>query len=166
MLHGQRIIFVSIVDNDSECIPNMGFRIWHYEKLIKKLLKNENCVIGRKTYDLVQWKGRKTWVLTKDKDWHRSGVGTIHSIDDFHLFIEGSLYILGGKSLYDQLSPYLDEIHLYVLNNHLGSEPWIKLNMKDWKPLSYVSKKTWSYANMEKTVDYYYTDANEGFLNS
>ena len=36
MLHNQRIIFVSIIDNDNESISDMGIRIWHHEKLINK----------------------------------------------------------------------------------------------------------------------------------
>ena len=154
MLHNQRIIFVSIIDNDNESISNMGIRIWHHEKLINKFLKTKNCIIGKKTYDITQWKGKNTWVLTTDKKWHRSGVGTIHSLDDIHLFMEGPVYILGGNSLHHQLKDYVDEVHLFVMNNRKGSDPWIKLEMKDWKPLNYISRGIWSYAHMEKSINH------------
>jgi dihydrofolate reductase len=144
----------------------MGFRIWHYEKLVKRLIREYNCVIGRKTYDLVQWKGPKTWVLTRKKKWSRSGVGKINSIEDFHLHIEGPVYVLGGNSLFQQLKPYADEIHLYVINNLLGSEPWIKLDMKNWKPVKYTSRTAWSYAHLEKSLDFDLFNLNEEILPS
>ena len=150
MLDGNRIIFVAIIDNNNESVPDLGVRIYHHEKLVKGFLKEHNCVIGRKTYEITQWKGPKTWVLTKNKKWHKSRVGTIHSIDDFHLFMEGPIYIIGGNSLFDQLEKHVDEVHLYVMNNAKGKDPWIEMNMKDWKPTSYMSRTVWSYAHMYK----------------
>ena len=140
MLDGNKIIFVAIIDNDNESVPNLGVRIWHHEKLVKGFLKEHNCVMGRKTYDITQWKGPKSWVLTTNKKWKKTGIGTIHSIDDFHLFIDGPVYVIGGNSLFKQLEEYVDEVHLFVMNNDKGEDPWIEMDMKDWKPISYISR--------------------------
>jgi dihydrofolate reductase len=164
MLHGQKIIFVSIVDNYNQTIDNMQIRVWHYQRLISRLLKTENCLIGRKTYDLTQWKGPKTWVLTRDIQWHRSNVGTIHDIDDLHLHTEGDIYVLGGNSLHEQLSDYIDEVHLYVLNNTKGSTPWIEIEVRDWKPIQYESKMIWSYIHLEKCKNHDPHNLNEDIL--
>jgi dihydrofolate reductase len=165
MLHGQKIVFVSIVDNDNETIPDLGFRIWHHEKAISRFLKTENCIMGRKAYDVTQWKGPNSWVLTKNLKWRRSGIGTMHNLDDIHLFTEGPVYVLGGNSIQSQLAEYVDEVHLYVLNNRKGKDPWITLDMKDWKPINYVSKGVWSYAHMEKVMNYDPHDLNQELFN-
>jgi dihydrofolate reductase len=150
MLHGQKIAFVSIIDDASKVYPDLSVRVWDYQKLVKKLLKNKTCLIGRKTFELTGWKGPNTYVLTKKKKWTRYGVGTIHDLDDLHLFTKGTVYVLGGASLFKQLTPYLDELHIYVINMEEGSEPWIKLDMKDWQPLDYSNRGLWSYAHLEK----------------
>lgn len=150
MLNEQRIIFVSIVDNNNEMLSGLGMRIWHAELMIKEFLKNKTCLIGRKTFEITQWKGANSWVITKNKKWYRSGVGTIHSLDDLHLFAEGPIYVLGGISLYEQLKDFVDEMHLFVVNDSKGNEPWIDIDMKNWKPLDYLDRKIWSYVHLEK----------------
>jgi dihydrofolate reductase len=150
MLHNQKIIFVAIVDNQSKMIPDFGTRIWHHEMLIRKLLKNANCLMGRNTYDMTGWKGQNTWVLTSKRSWRRVGVGTIHELDDLHLHIDGPVHVLGGQSLYKQLEKFVDEVHMYVVNNKEGTEDWIKMSMTQWKPHSYKNETIWSYANLHK----------------
>lgn len=150
MLDGKKIIFVAIVDNNNNSIDGLGIQIWHYRKLIKGLLNTNTCVMGKHTYDITQWKGPNTWILSRDKKLRLTRVGVIHSIDDFHLFMDGPIYVLGGNSLYHQLEPYMDEVHLYVLNNTKGKLPWISLNMNNMRPTNYISKGIWSYAQMEK----------------
>ena len=98
MLNEQPIIFVSIVDNKSTMMPHLKTRIWHHQKLIGKLLREETCILGRRTFDITRWKGYHSRVLTRDREWRRSGIGTIHDIDDLHLHSEGPVYVLGGIS--------------------------------------------------------------------
>jgi dihydrofolate reductase len=154
MLNEQTIIFVSIVDNKSTMMPHLKTRIWHHQKLINYLLSEEACVIGRRTFDITRWKGQHSWVLTRDRNWRRSGIGTIHDIDDLHLHSEGPIYVIGGISLFKQFEPYVDEIHLYVINTDEGTEPWISLNMKDWKPQNYTNRGLWSYAHLYRVQNY------------
>jgi dihydrofolate reductase len=154
MLHGQKIIYVSIVDNKSKTIPGFKTRIWHHQKLVNGLLRSKVCIIGRKTFDITRWKGPNCWVLTSDVKWRRSNLGTIHDIDDIHLHTEGDVYVLGGTSLFLQFQNYIDEIHLYVINSTDGKEPWIKLNMRDWKPSSYINRGLWSYGHLIRSKNY------------
>jgi dihydrofolate reductase len=151
MLDDIKITFVAIVDNKNQYNRDLTERIWSHEKFIRELLKKETCIIGRRTFELTNWKGPKSWVLTSNREWRRSGIGTIHSIDDLHLFVEDdNIFVLGGQSLYEQMSDYVDEIHLYVFNNKKGEEDWIRFNMKEWQPVDYDSNKTWSYAKLER----------------
>lgn len=148
MLHNQKIIFVTISDNQSKMIADLGTRVWHHEILVRGFLQKENCLMGRKTYEMTKWKGEKSWVLTSDKNWRKPGIGTIHDLDDLHLHCEGPIYVLGGQSVFQQLEKYVDEIHMYVINNREGIEDWIRINMKDWKPRDYRNENVWSYAHL------------------
>jgi dihydrofolate reductase len=151
MLHGQKISFVFIIDNDSKMVPGLKARIWHHELLVKQLLRDEVCIMGRKTQELTGWKGEKSWVLTRDKNWRRVGIGTIGSLDDIHLHTEAeTIYVLGGKGLFKKLQHNVDELRMYVVNNREGSEPFPKIKTEEWKPMDYVSEKIWSYGHLER----------------
>lgn len=155
MINGNRIIFVSLVDNRSQSYENLSVRIWNHEEMVKKFLQNENCVMGRRTHELTQWKGPKSWVLTHKKNWKSIGIGTIHKIEDFHLWMEGDIYILGGTSLFRQMESYVDEIHLFVFNAISKKitdtdTNWIKLNMQDWAHKDYLNRDYWSYVNLSR----------------
>jgi len=164
MLHNQKIIFVSVVDNNSNTFEDFSTRTFHHERLISDLFQTENCLVGRKTFEILQRKGPKSWVLTSDHKWKREGIGTIYSLDDLHLFNEGPIYIIGSNTIQIQLKDFVDEIHLYVINNSKGTGDWIKLNMRDWKPIMYISKGVWSYAHLEKSINHDIHDFNESEL--
>lgn len=153
MLHNQKIIFVAIVDTKSKMVPNLDIRIWHHEKFVQNLLQTETCLMGKWTYGNTNWYGPKTWVLTSDQNWKGLGVGVVSDINDLHLHSEGPIYVLGGKSVFQQMSPFVDEIHLYVVNNKLGTEDWIDVDMRDWKPFDYVNENIWSYAHLKRKVE-------------
>ena len=146
-----KISFVVIADNQNKLTKGLKRRIWHHQRLVTSLLEKETCLMGRNTYEMTNWKGPKSWVITRDKSFKKSGVGTLHDIEDIRLFAEGDVvYVIGGKSLYLQFKDFVDEIHLYVFNNKDGDEDWIDINMKDWKPRDYVNNTVWSYARLEK----------------
>jgi dihydrofolate reductase len=151
MLDGIKISFIALVDNKNRFRTDLTERLWDHEKFIRKTLKTGTCLLGRKTFELTNWKGPKSWVITRNRNWKRSGIGTIHSIDDLHLHVEDdTIHVIGGKSVYDQLSDYVDEMHLYVFNNNKGDEDWIKFKMSEWQPVDYSSNKIWSYAKLER----------------
>ena len=135
-------------------MPHLKTRIWHHQKLVNNLLRSEVCIFGRRTFDITRWKGPKSWVITSDREWRRTGVGTIHDFDDLHLHSEGDVYILGGISLFKQFESLVDEMHLYVINGDGGNEPWIHLDMKDWKPQAYTNRGLWSYGHLKLTKDH------------
>ena len=146
-----KISFVVIADNQNKLNKNLKRRIWHHHNLVNKFLKEGTCLMGRRTFELTNWKGPKSWVITRDQKFKKSGVGTLHNLEDIRLFSDDEkVYVIGGKSLYVQLEEFVDEIHLYVFNNKDGDENWIDINMKEWKPKDYFNNTVWSYARLEK----------------
>ena len=153
MLHGQKIVFVCIIDNNSKMVPGFGARIWDHENLVKRLLREEVCVLGRKTQELTGWKGEKSFVLTKNKNWRRVGIGTVGSLDDIHLHTNSKkVYILGGKTLFKKLQYNVDELMMYVVNNKEGTDNFPKIKTDEWKPIDYYSEKIWSFGHLEKKI--------------
>ena len=153
MLHNQKIIFVSIVDNQSRMVPKFQTRIWHHEKFVRSILESKTCLMGRWTHQNTNWHGPNTWVLTSDQNWKPFGVGVLSDINDLHLHTEGPVYVLGGQSVYHQLESYVDDIHLYVINDKNGKEEWVNLDMKEWKPYAYLNENVWSYAHLKRKVE-------------
>jgi len=150
MLNGQKIIYIVITDNQSKLISDLGARIWNHEKRVKDLLVKSNCLMTRKTHDMTGWKGPKTWIITRNHEWKRSGLGLIYDLEDLHLHIEGDLYVLGGASLFSQLRDAVDEIHMYVLNSSSGKEEWMNIDMSEWRPFNYRNEDVWSYAHLKR----------------
>ena len=62
MLDEIKISFVVVVDNQNRYKEEMSQRIWHHEKFVKDLLERESCLIGRKTFDQTNWKGKRVLV--------------------------------------------------------------------------------------------------------
>lgn len=146
-----KIAFVVMVDNQNCFKKDLKRRIWHHQKFITELLKDKTCLVGRKTFDLTNWKGKKSWIISRDKKFRVDGIGVINELEDIRLHAEDdTVYILGGRSLYMQLKNEVDEIHFYVFNNKDGDEDWIDINIKDWIPNDYFSNNVWSYARLTK----------------
>ena len=146
-----KISFVVISDNQNKLKKDLKRRIWHHHKFVSELLEKETCLVGRKTFDITNWKGKKSWVITRNQKFRVDGIGVLHELEDIRLHAEDeTVYVIGGKSLYEQLKNEVDEIHLYVFNNKDGEEDWIDINIKDWVPKNYFSNNIWSYAKLTK----------------
>ena len=152
MLHGQKITFVYINDTDNMIVKDFKARIWDHEKLIHNLLENEVCVIGRKTQEMTSWKGPNSWIYTRNKKYRRLGIGTIHDLDDIHLFSDTAkeVYILGGISLFQKLKNNVDILINYTITDRSGTIQFPKINMKDWYVTDYENNHVWTYAKLIK----------------
>ena len=154
MLHGQKIIFVYINDSQNKIVKDFKARIWDHEKLIQKLLKDEVCVMGRKTHEITSWKGPKSWIYTKNKKYRRMGIGTIHNLDDIHLFSDEAkdIYILGGISLFRKLKNNVDVLMNFTITDKSGTVRFPKINIEDWKPIDFENNYVWTYVKMVKKI--------------
>lgn len=155
MINNKTISFIFIIDNNSMMYPEFKTRIWFHEKLVRKLLKTEICLMGRNTYELTHWSGPKSHVLTNNRNWKRPNVNVIYDIDEFlSSSINSKIYILGGQSLFNQLYEYVDELHMFVVNLAEGSEEFPKISMIDWDVTEYKRKVSWSYGKLKKKIHF------------
>ena len=150
MFFNQKIILVSVLDKNSLSYLTRTSRVYDHEVLVNSLLATENCLIGRKTFELTDRKGKNTWILSRDRNFKRHNVGTINSTVDIHLFTEGDLYVLGGISLFKRFEEYADELKLFIINNNKGNESWLDINKAERKTKDYSRHSSYSYLNFER----------------
>jgi dihydrofolate reductase len=151
MLGDKRVSFVCVLDSNNRSYKDLSRRVMHHQETVTRLIKESNCLVGRKTQEMSGWKGKGLWVLTRDKKWRRNQVNVTHSLDDARLHIPGEeLHVLGGISLFKQLERHVDEFLMWNIHKSDGNEDWIDLNMSVWAPVGYRSQENWAYAKLER----------------
>lgn len=122
---------------------------WHSSldfKHFKETTKNSYLVMGRKTFESIGAKSlpsRKTIVITTDKTYKSEDTNTtiVHSIDAALNLINSinpniSVFICGGKSIYEQFMPYTTEIIQTVIQHaYLGDTTIPKIDKSIWAKL-------------------------------
>ncbi len=77
-------------------------------------------VLGRKTLQTFPQgrplENRINIILSKDKDYSVKGAVAVHSVEELleelNKYPSGDVYIIGGESVYRQLLPYCDTVHV------------------------------------------------------
>ena len=96
---------------------------WHIPEDLqhfKKITMGKTIVIGRKTFDSMNRKllpGRKTVVLTRDKDLIADGFSICHSVQDVLQLVDGNeeIMIVGGAYVYEQFLPLAKKMYLSIV---------------------------------------------------
>ncbi|MBC7581272.1 dihydrofolate reductase [Aeromicrobium sp.] len=70
-------------------------------------------LMGRRTYETIgrPLSGRQNFVLSRDKSFEAAGATVVHDIDVF-LATHPSVWIIGGRELYDQTLGRADELYI------------------------------------------------------
>lgn len=82
-------------------------------------------VVGRKTLESFPQgqplKNRTNIVLSKDKDYQIKGAVVVNSLDELFMELRGyaseNIYIIGGESIYRQMLPYCDTVHVTKIDH-------------------------------------------------
>jgi len=81
----------------------------------KATTMGHTMVMGRKTYDSIgrALPGRRTVVITRQRDWHAPGVEVAHSLAEA-LALTGptEVFVIGGSEVYEQALPFADQMML------------------------------------------------------
>ena len=89
-------------------------------KWIRRETEGGTVVLGRKTFEKMTGSPvlgtQKILVLSTDKNYHPRGATVCHSIEELLKEVETEpserVYCIGGESLYQQLLPYCDTVHM------------------------------------------------------
>lgn len=88
----------------------------------KRTTMGHTLVMGRVTYDTIgrPLPGRRTIVITRDRQWSADGVEVVHSLEAaLELAGDAQVFVAGGAQVYELAMPYathqvLTEMHLDV----------------------------------------------------
>lgn len=89
-------------------------------KWIRRETEGGTIVLGRKTFEKMTGSPvlgtQKILVLSTDQNYHPRGAAVCHSVEELLKAVETEpserVYCLGGESVYRQLMPYCDTVHM------------------------------------------------------
>lgn len=94
---------------------------WHLPddlKYFKNLTWGLPILMGRKTFDSIgkPLPGRKSIVITRDRDWHHDGVEVVHSIEEAIKKAKElgakEIFVIGGAEIFKSSLPFANRIYL------------------------------------------------------
>lgn len=117
---------------------DMPWRLSEDLKRFKKLTMGGVLVMGRKTFDSIgrPLPGRRTIVITRNRDWQCEGVQVAHSTEQA-LELAGSdpAFVVGGAEIYRQLLPRCGQIYLTRVLSGVAGDTHLELDLSDFRVL-------------------------------
>lgn len=134
---------------DNRVIGDHGRIPWHLPDdfaHFKAETLGHTLVMGRLTFDSIgrPLPGRRTIVVTRNRDWSHDGVDVVHSLDDaldVAGTMPGDIVIAGGTQIYDQAMPLLT--HQVLTEVHLspeGDAHYPEFSPDEWRETRRVSR--------------------------
>ena len=115
---------------------------WHLPEdfaHFKATTLGHTLVMGRATYESIgrPLPGRTTIVLTRDPEWHASGVTTARSLEEALDMADGDVYVAGGAAVYLAALPYADEQILSEVDlEPEGDTFYPSFDREEWREVS------------------------------
>ena len=100
-----------VIGRDNEMPWHLPDDLRHF----KALTLGRTLLMGRRTFDSIgrPLPGRRTVVLTRQRDWSHPGVEVIHTLDDARTLLRsGNVVLAGGGELYAELLDEIDTLEL------------------------------------------------------
>lgn len=109
-----------------------------------KYFKNKTwgmvLVMGRKTFESLgkPLPGRKSIVITRDKDWKYENVEVVHSVEDAiekaKQFGVKEILVLGGAEIFKQVMPQAERIYITRVHHSFEGDAYFpEFSNEDWK---------------------------------
>lgn len=104
---------------------------WHLPndlKYFKNLTWGMPILMGRKTFDSIgkPLPGRKSIVITRNKEWQHEGVDVVHSLDEAAeratAYGAKEIFIIGGAEIFQSALPQADRIYLTRIHHHFDGD--------------------------------------------
>lgn len=116
---------------------------WHLPndlKYFKNLTWGMPIVMGRKTFESIgkPLPGRKSIVVTRNKDWSFPGVAVAHTIkdavDQSESFGANEVFVIGGAHVFEAAFPLATRLYLTRIHQHFNGDVFLPpINEKEWK---------------------------------
>ncbi len=114
---------------------DMPWRLKSDLQRFKSLTMGGWLVMGRKTFDSIgrPLPGRRTVVLTRNRDWSFPGVSVAYEVGDV-LSLTGSepAFVVGGAEIYRLFWQYCDRVYLTWVWAKIHGDTWLDVNLDDF----------------------------------
>ena len=116
---------------------------WHLPNDLR-YFKNQTwgmpILMGRKTFESIgkALPGRRSIVITRNKEWNREGVEVVHSIDESIVrakaFGAKEIFVIGGAEIFTTSFPLASRVYLTRIHHHFeGDSHFPELPPAEWK---------------------------------
>ena len=134
---------------------------WHLPndlRYFKNLTWGMPILMGRKTFDSIgkPLQGRKSIVITRNRDWQTGGVDVVHSveeaIDKARSFHVKEIFVIGGAEIFKSSFPQADRIYLTRIHHRfegdvffpvLQQDQWVLVRQRNCSP---DEKNSWAHS--------------------
>jgi dihydrofolate reductase len=119
---------------------------WHLPddlKYFKNLTWGMPILMGRKTFDSIgkPLPGRKSIVVTRNRDWQHEGVEIVYSINDAvnkaGNFGAKEIFVIGGAEIFSEALPAANKIYLTRIHQEFEGDVFFSpINHHEWRLIS------------------------------
>lgn len=140
------IISLLVAASENNVIGRDNKLPWHLPddlKYFKNLTWAMPILMGRKTFDSIgkALPGRKSIVITRNKDWQHEGVDAVHSIDDAVEKAEAygakEIFVIGGAEIFRTALPDAGRIYLTRIHQNIDGDVYFpEIDKAKWSLVS------------------------------
>ena len=142
------MISIIVAFDQNQLIGDANRLPWHYKedlKYFKQTTTGHDILMGRHTFESIlsyqnkPLPNRHHIVLTNHKDYNYDNVTITKELETFikEYPINKELFIIGGRSIYEQTLPYVDRLYVTHINeSHKGDTYFPEVDWKQWKCVS------------------------------
>lgn len=137
------IISLLVAASENNVIGKNNQLPWHLPndlKYFKNLTWGMPIVMGRKTFESIgkPLPGRKSIVITRNRDWRFDGVAVAHSIEDAvdHSKTYGvkEIFVIGGAHVFEAAFPLAGRLYLTRIHQHFDGDVFLpSINQSEWR---------------------------------
>ena len=117
---------------------------WHMPadlKFFKETTRGHHVIMGRKSFESIgrPLPGRTNIVITRQKDYHHSGIILVNSISDALKYVEESgvneVFILGGSMIYHQTKDLWNNLYITHIDTAVPNATafFPEVNFDEWE---------------------------------
>jgi dihydrofolate reductase len=110
---------------------------WHFKNLTWAM----PILMGRKTYESIgkPLPGRKSIVITRNKDWQHEGISVVHSIEEAINLAKDDgvkeIFVIGGAEIFATSLPIANRVYLTRIHHHFEGDVYFPALDTTWKKI-------------------------------
>lgn len=145
---------VAVAENDVIGVgPDIPWQIPGEQRRFKELTMGGVLVMGRKTFESIgrPLPGRRTLVVTRDKQWGHEGVEVVDSVEGALVLAKATgqpVFVAGGGEVYRAAMPHVEAIEMTRVHSRPEGDVTFPSLGSEWVEVSRIAADTHSYVRL------------------